>query len=130
MKTTSAGRQRGLTLTGMIITCALLFAVLLTFMKMWPLLNEWMKIRNTLKYISNQPGISEKPKREIFDLMLRNMEVNDVDQFHERNIGTVAKVLRDKSTGKKIVRMTYEKRGPLYGPFDLVLKIDESVVLP
>ncbi len=122
--------QRGITLTGMIIASALLFAVLVTFMKMWPLLNEWMKIRNTLAYVSKQPGVSTKSKRDIYDLMLRNMEVNDVDTFHERNIGQAAKVLRDKKTGRKVVRMNYEKRGPLFGPFDLVLKIDESVMLP
>ena len=130
MTFSSGRRQKGITLTGLLMASALLFFVLLTFMKVWPLLNEWMKVRNTMTYISKQPGVSSKSKRDILDLMARNFEVNDVDQFNEKNIGTVAKVVRDKKSGKKIVKMKYEKRGPLYGPFEIVLLIDEKVILP
>jgi len=126
----SRGRQSGITLSGMLFVSALLVIVILVFLKMFPLLNEWMKVKNTLQFVANQPGVSEKSKAEIYDLIVRNLEVNDVDSFHERNIGSVTKLLRDRSSGKKVLRMKYEKRGPLYGPFDLVLNIDESVTLP
>lgn len=126
----SLKRQRGVTLSGLIMAAALLFAVLLTGMKLFPLYNEMFKVKAAMKSVAGQPGIASKSALDVYKLLMRNFEVSDVETFTDASIKSYAKVQRIKNSPNRILTMKYEKRGPLFGPLDVVLKIDEQIELP
>lgn len=123
-------RQRGITLTGLITVSALLFFVIVTGMKLFPLYNELFKVKAAMKAVAGQPNIAQKGTFEIYDLLMRNFEVSDVETFTDANIKNYAKVQRIKNSPNRLLTFQYEKRGSLFGNLDVVLKIDESIEIP
>lgn len=123
-------RQRGITLTGLITVSALLFFVIVTGMKLFPLYNELFKVKAAMRAVAGQPNIAQKDTFEIYDLLMRNFEVSDVETFTDANIKNYAKVQRIKNSPNRLLTFQYEKRGPLFGNLDVVLKIDESIEIP
>lgn len=123
-------RQQGLTLTGLIMGAALVAVVAVVVMKLFPLYNEAFKVRAAMKAVAGQPPAAVATSRDVYKLLLRNFEVTDVDTFDRQSIKRVAKVVRVKGTNRRILRFTYEKRGPLFGNLDVVLRFDEQVELP
>ncbi len=119
--------QRGITLSGLITTSALLFGVGLTGMKLFPLYNELFKVKAAMKSVAGQPGIAGKSTTDIHKLLMRNFEVSDVETFTDANIRQYAKIERPKDGKNRIIRFQYEKRGQLFGPLDVVLKINETI---
>jgi len=123
-------RQQGLTLSGLLMGGALVLFVALTAMKLFPLYNELFKVKAAMKAIVNQPGIESKSTVEIHRLLMRNFEVSDVETFTDANIRHAAKVQRIKNSPNRVLTFQYEKRGPLFGSLDVVLKIDERIEVP
>lgn len=126
----ASARQQGLTLSGLIMAAALVGVAALVVMRLFPLYNEAFKVRAAMKAVASQPPAAVATSHDVYKLLLRNFEVSDVDTFDRESIRRVAKVVRVKGSNRRILRFTYEKRGPLFGNLDVVLKFDEQVELP
>ncbi|MGE0386898.1 MAG: DUF4845 domain-containing protein [Gammaproteobacteria bacterium] len=100
-------------------------------MKLFPLYNEQFKLKQAISSVLKQPGISSKSSHDIYGLLLRSFEVSDLDTFDDvPSLRKVSKVERSKNGQSRTMTIEYEKRGPLFGPLDVVLKIHEEMVLP
>lgn len=122
----TGSRQAGITLTGFAFTAVFVIAAALLVMKLWPLYNERFKVMSAMASIAERPDIAQQSTYDIRKLMLRNFEVQDVDEFNERNIGKHLSVQRVQGGGSREMRFRYERRAPLFGDLDVVLKFDES----
>jgi hypothetical protein len=105
---------------------ALLIAVALTGMKLFPLYNEFFKVRGALKSVASQQNLSEQSLADLRKLLLRNFEVQDVD-LDPNDVKKYTRLEKVKGSGERLFRIEYEKRGPLFGNLDAVLKINESI---
>lgn len=123
-------KQRGLTLWGLLIGGALLAFAALTLMKLFPLYNQSFKVRAAMQAVAGMPEIGQKGVQEIRGLIERNFEVSDVDKITGRDLQQDLKVVANPDGKGRIMSMTYEDRGPLYGDLDVVLKFNESIAIP
>lgn len=123
--------QRGITLTGLIMAAALVIGVSVTGMKLWPLFNEMFKVRAAMTSVAGQSNIAGMSTTDIYKLVLKNFEVSDVETFDTPdNLRAALKVQKIKDKPARMMQFKYEKRGPLFGPLDVVLKIDEQMEIP
>ncbi len=120
---------RGLTIIGFLAACMLVGFAALVVMKLFPLYNESFKVRAALEAVAGRPDIAQKTAYDIRTLVMRNFEVSDVDTFTDATLKNALSVQRDAGGRQRVARMAYEKRGPLFGGLDVVLKIDESVTI-
>lgn len=118
----SKRRQRGITLSGLIMSCIVLGAVSLVAMKMWPVYNEKMKVDQAMEHLSANPDVSRMGKSEIVQALMRQFDVSDVDRFDTPGLTKVVTVGKKKGTNQKVVMMEYEIRAPLFGNLDVIMK--------
>jgi len=123
-------KQRGLTLWGLLMGGALLAFAALTLMKLFPLYNQSFKVRAAMQAVAGMPEIGQKGVQEIRGLVMRNFDVSDVDTITDGDLQKYLKVVANPDGKGRIMTMTYEDRGPLYGDLDVVLKFNESTAIP
>ena len=121
--------QRGITLTGLIMACALLVFFALTAMKLFPLYNEKTKVDFALEKVAGQREASRMSKTEIVKLIGRQFEVSDVDRWKLSEFSKILKIIKLKSGKGKLMHLAYEIRGPLFGELDVVLMYDKTLKL-
>lgn len=122
--------QRGLALGDLLTWCIIIGVAALGIMRVFPIYNEKLKVDTTIKNIVENAEVNQKSSSEIAKAMLRNFEVQDVDQFTNANIKDVLKI--EKINGSKERRLTfeYEIRGPLFGKFEIVYQYQQEAVIP
>ena len=122
-------KQGGLSFIGMLIVCAVLGFAALVVMKLWPLYNEKFKVIQSMEAVAAEANIRNGTLTDIKKAMMRNFDVQDVDEFTMQNIGSALTVTKNQD-GTRTMNMNYEIRGPLFGELDVVLKFDHSVEIP
>ena len=122
--------QRGLSLSGLLITCVVLGALALFIMRLWPLYNEYWKIWGAMESVAAKPNIGRLPAAEVHKLLLNNFEITDVRQFTRHNLREYATITKIKNSRDRTLHFKYESRGPFFHDLDLVLKFDKSILLP
>lgn len=126
---TPAGRQRGISFIGFLFMAGLVAFFALVGMKLLPLYNEAFKVTNSMKSVAGMSNIADQSAADIRKLILRNFEVQDVDEFSERNIRehlTVTPV----ADGTREMTFTYESRTPLFGNLDVVMNYEKTISIP
>ncbi len=123
-------KQRGLTLWGLLMGGALLAFAALTLMKLFPLYNQSFKVRAAMEAVAGMPDIGQKGVQEIRGLIMRNFDVSDVDKITDSALQKDLKVAGNPDGKGRTMTMTYERRGPLFGDLDIVLKFNESIAIP
>lgn len=122
-------RQGGLSFIGMLIVCAVLVFAALVAMKLWPLYNEKFKMVQSMEAVAGEANIRNGTLYDIKSALMRNFDVQDVDEFNMQNIGSALTVTKNPD-GSRTMNINYEIRGPLFGELDVVLKFDHSVEIP
>ncbi|MCP5145710.1 MAG: DUF4845 domain-containing protein [Gammaproteobacteria bacterium] len=119
-------RQRGISLSGLIMGCVILGVVALVGMKLFPLYNEKMKVDTAFAKVLNTAESARLSKGEIVQLILREFDVSDVDRFDTPSLSKIITVENMRNSPNKVLRMAYEIRGDLFGDLDVVLTYDRS----
>lgn len=119
-------RQSGLTFVSFIIAAALVAFVALVLLKLFPLYNESFKVKSAMASVAERNDVGELSAADIRELMLRNFEVQDVDDFTAANMREHLTVGRAPDGRGRLLTFQYERRAPLFGNLDVVLKFDES----
>ena len=122
-------RQSGLSFFGMVIVCAVLGFAALVVMKLFPLYNEKFKMIQSMEAVAGEADVRNGSLYDIKRMLMRNFDVQDIDQFNMQNIGSVLSVTKN-SDGTRTMNINYEIRGPLFGELDVILKFDHSVTIP
>lgn len=117
----SKRRQRGITLSGLIMGCIVLGAGALLFMKLWPIYNEKMKVDQSMDRLAANPEAVRMTKPEIVNALMRQFDVNDVDSFNTPSLTKVLTVGKKRGSEIKVVMIEYEIRAPLFANLDVVM---------
>ena len=120
--------QSGISFLGFIFVVALVCFFALVFLKLFPLYTEKFAVDQSLASVANQPEAIKMSERDIHDAFMRNVHVNDIDRFNEKNIDDY---LTANKVGEKPreMYMQYEARTNLFGNLDIILVYDKTVTL-
>ena len=116
--------QRGMSSVGFIIVLALIGLFVLVTLKLFPAYMEGFKVTAAMESIKSQPGIGEKSKGEVIDMLMKRLDVDDVDNVKPGNIA-----VRPRDGGGLLLGVKHETRGTLFGNLDFVVRFDKSVEL-
>lgn len=114
-------RQRGITLSGLIMGCIVLGTAAVMVMKLWPLYNEKMKVDQAMEHLGANPDAARMSKMEVLQALMRQFDVSDVDRFDTPGLAKVLTVGKKKGSGDKVVMIEYEIRTPLFSNLDVVM---------
>ena len=124
----SRKRQTGVSFLGFLIGCALVGFFAYLGMRLWPIVNEKLKVDMAMKSVAARPDIANLGKADIGKYMLRHFEVEDVDQFSSmKDMKDIFMVQRIKGEKKRLMTMAYEIRRPMIANLDVVLKYNKSI---
>lgn len=121
-------KQSGVTFIGFILACGIVIFFAFLAMRLWPLINEKMKVDNALNNVAARDDIASLSKKRIGKYILGSFAVEDVDQFETlKDMKDVFSVKKIKGKKKRLMQMAYEIRRPLISNLDVVMKYDKKI---
>lgn len=120
--------QEGMTFLGILIILGMLGCFFLFGLRAFPLYTEHFAIKQAMKGVAAQPYKSRNSITKVRNLLLKNLDINSVYSFNNKNIKKVTSLKKKK--GKRILYFNNLKSERLFGDLYLTLKTDESIELP
>jgi len=120
--------QSGMTFLGILMILAMLGCFFLFGLRAFPVYTEYFAMKQSMKAVANQPFSKRPNKSQTRILLLRNLELNSVYKFNEKNIKKITKI--KKKNGKRYLLVKYDASNRLFSNLYLSLKVDESIELP
>ena len=120
--------QSGMTFLGILMILAMLGCFFLFGLRAFPIYTEYFAMKQSMKAVANQPFSKRPNKSQTRILLLRNLELNSVYKFNEKNIKKITKI--KKKNGKRYLLVKYDASNRLFSNLYLSLKVDESIELP
>ena len=120
-------RQRGVSLSGLLISSVVLGAVALMLMKLWPIYNEKLKVDQAMEHLQSNPDATRLTKAEIVQALMRQFEVNDLSHFNTPELTKVVTVGKKKGSENRVVIMEYEIRSGFFDNLDLVMNYKKTL---
>lgn len=117
MKTT----QYGISTVSMALLLLIGGFLVLVGLRLMPIYLEHWKVVSSLESLSNEPELAAKTGPEILDLLMKRLDVNDVDNVSKENVEI------KRADTSVSVRVKYEVRKELIGNIDAVAKFDDSI---
>ena len=78
-------------------------------------------MKQSMKAVANQPFSKRSNKNKTRVLLLRNLELNSVYKFNEKNIKKITKI--KKKNGKRYLLVNYDASNRLFSNLHLSLKM-------
>ncbi len=114
--------QRGMTGISIMMLLALGAFVLAMVFKLFPFYLEGFKVSSTLKGLSSDTRVEGASDRQVKDLILKKLQVDDVDTVTSEHIKI------DSSAQKRSVSIEYEARVHMFGNIDAVVVFGDNAV--
>ncbi len=114
--------QRGMTGISIMMILALAGFVLAMAFKLFPFYLEGFKVNSTLKGLTNDSRVEGASDRQVKDLILKKLQVDDVDTVTSEHIKI------DSSSKKRMVSIEYEARVHMAGNIDAVVVFGDNAV--
>jgi hypothetical protein len=116
-------RQGGMTLISFLLLLGLLGICAVVLVRVAPIYFEHYMIRSTLQSLESDRDLRNKSREEIFDLLRRRWEINNVEDVTTGNV----KLERDEQSLK--LRLQYDVIRHVLGNLDVVVRFDDLVVI-
>lgn len=113
-------RQKGLTLTGLLVACVILGIVGILAIKVVPAYTEYFSIVDQLKAIADDPGMQDASRKDIDDAFSRRADAGYITAIGPSDIDI------NKSSGKLVLSADYTVRIPLFANISLVIDFNPS----
>lgn len=123
MKRKSGGRQRGLTVIGMLLLIVVLGFMALIAMKVIPMYIQYFTIKSTIESIRKEPQLAQMGLAEIQTALQKRFDIGYVDKITAKDIK-----LRNDRNGR-VLDLVYEDDQPLFYGLHVVLKVNEAIPL-
>lgn len=104
--------QRGLSLIGLLLSAALVIAVVLAGLRVVPTVLEFFAIRSAVEKVATSGAATPRDIQVSFD---RYAAVDDIESITGRDL------LIERVDGGLVVSFSYEKRVDLFGPVALLI---------
>lgn len=115
-------RQRGLTLLGFIMVAAIVVAVAIIALKLFPVYQEYYAVTQAMSAVANEPNVTAKTPAEIREMLFNRFYISYVESVKKTDV---------KFSRRNGYRMNvaYEVRKPMVGNVDVVAVFDKTVTL-
>ncbi|MGY6213916.1 DUF4845 domain-containing protein [Methylolobus aquaticus] len=115
--------QGGMTLISFLLLLGFLGLCAVVLVRVAPIYFEHYMIRSTLQSLESDRDLGNKSREEIFDLLRRRWEINNVEDVTTGNV----KLERDDKNLK--LRLQYDVVRHVLGNLDVVARFDDVVVI-
>ena len=103
----------------------LIGCIVLIVLRMFPIYTNHFKIEGVLHSLADENNLYNMNREELLSLIDRKLNINMADGFkHEHFTITL------KENGNKVMAIKYEDRRNITGNIDVVVKFDESIIVP
>ena len=119
----TAQRQRGMSLVGMLFVAIVFGAIGLVGLRLLPIYTEYFGVVESMESLAGMPGMANQPFSRIRNTLQRKFDVNDVSNLTGRDV----KIKREGSKTTVIAR--YEPRTTLLFNLDLIARMEKTVEL-
>jgi len=110
----AAGRQRGVTLLGLLFWAIVVAVVALVVIRVLPTINEYTTIQRAVKKIAQDQPATVAEARKAFDRQ------KDIEYSISSISGADLQVTKEND--KVVIRFAYDKEVPLFDPVFLLIK--------
>jgi hypothetical protein len=117
-------RQRGLSFVSLIAIVGLLGFSAVIGLKLFPIYMDSWKIDTIMNAVISQPGINEQSRKEIYDAMIKRLDIDAVDAVNYRNTDPMTITKRKNSV---TISIFYRVETPLIGNLSLIAEFDKLV---
>lgn len=114
--------QRGMTAIGIAMILALCGFVLMIAVKLFPAYMDSFKVASALEGLTTDSRVEGATDREVKDLILKKLQVDDVEDIKSEHISIVS------SGSKRKVSIEYERRVHMMSNVDAVVMIGDNEV--
>jgi len=118
------GKQRGMTVIGMLLLLIVIAFVALIAMKVVPMYIELYTIKSTIESIRNEPQLAQMNTRDIHIAIQKRFDIGYVERVTARDL----KIKNDPSQGRVLELIYNDERELFYGLF-VLLKVNEIIPL-
>lgn len=106
----------------LVVVCAIMFGAILVIsaIKIFPMYMDHWTIEESLQDVLDEAAADDKiSKRKLSSMLFRRLEVNRIDFIGEND------VVFDRTKSSLTATLDYERRSPLLGNMDVVLKFPQ-----
>ena len=123
MKQQRRGRQRGMTVIGMLLVMIVVAFVALIGMKVVPMYVQYYSIKSTIESIRKEPQVAQMTPMDIQNAIQKRFDIGYVENISARDLK-----IRNERSGRVLDLIYQDERSLFYG-LSVVLKVNESIPL-
>ena len=120
----SVRQQQGLTAITTLVLIIIIGFMVLIVLKLAPVYLEYFNVAASVNSLKNDPDLGHKSKDDVYELLKRRFEINDVKRVKKDNV----KISR--ASGSTTIAVNYEARVPLLGNVDFLVTFTKSATFP
>lgn len=120
MMYTAANKQRGVSLSSMMVVCVLLVFVAIFGMKILPSTMEYFTILKTVKSIAGGEVPAGSTVADVRRAFQRHMQVDDIKSINPEDLDI------SKDGNEIVITFAYATKIPLFGPVSLYIDYEGS----
>jgi hypothetical protein len=113
-------RQKGLTLSGMILVSILVIVVLLIGMKVVPVYVEYFSIQKNFRAMAEDPSLASAPRTELVRAWSARATVDNITALKTTDI------VFERQGGQLVVSADYSVKVPIYGHVNFCFDFNPS----
>ena len=120
----SVRQQQGLTAITTLALIVIIGFLVLIVLKLAPVYLEYFNVAASVNSLKNDPDLGQKSKDDVYELLKRRFEINDVKRVKKDNV----KISR--ASGATTIAVNYEARVSLLGNVDFLVTFRKSATFP
>ena len=104
--------------------------ILLIILRVYPLYNEKLTVISSMNSVAEKPGAAKLSTKDVRKFFLRNMEISsNTVKFTDDSVKDLVKVVTDKKTKKKYIKVAYEGRNIFVKDLEFLIVFDQTIEL-
>ena len=123
-------KQYGIGFIGWVTILGILAFFVLMGLRLFPLYNEKLTVISSMNAVANRPDAAKMSTRDVRKFFLRNMEISsNTVRFTDKSVKELVKVVTDKKTKKRYIRVAYEARNVFVKDIQFLIEVDQKIEL-
>jgi cell division protein FtsL len=122
-KSGRVGKQRGITVIGMLLLIIVIAFVALIAMKVVPMYIQLFSVKSSIESIRKEPQLAQMSTTDIQNAIQKRFDIGYVDNISAKDL----KIRNDR--GGRVLDLIYQDERDLFYGLSVVLKINEVIPL-
>ena len=126
----SRNKQYGIGFLGWSSILGVAAFFLLIILRVYPLYQEKLTVIAAMNSVANKPEAAKMSTKDVRKFFLRNMEISsNTVRFTDNSVKELVKVVTDKKTKKKYIKVAYEGRNIFVKDLEFLIVFDQTIEL-